>query len=202
MRIKEKFLPGVVTFDANGNDTGKRYSYSDRRPGAEIDLIILHSIAEYMIVNDTPQEWFAYLANPKHNASYHYVVLPYDDEPVLNIVPVHRRAWHAGISEFRGRRNLNHTSIGMAFVLPVTGYGEFMEAMNKPESFTDEAYKKMAFACRVCMEMYPDITADNITEHRIVSHSGIRDDPKHDPGDGFDMYRLLNEIEGLQAAAI
>ncbi len=35
---------------------------------------------------------------------------------IYNLVPLEQRAWHAGASAFRGRTNINDTSVGIEIV--------------------------------------------------------------------------------------
>src|SRR3712207_7609628 len=50
------------------------------------------------------------LREPAAKVSSHYVVE--EDGTVFRLVPEERRAWHAGISHWRGRAGLNDRSIG------------------------------------------------------------------------------------------
>jgi len=43
--------------------------------------------------------------------SSHFLVLDEDDNKIYNLVPLEQRAWHAGASAFRGRTNINDTSV-------------------------------------------------------------------------------------------
>ena len=51
-----------------------------------------------------------------NRVSAHFLVLDEDDNIIYNLVPLDQRAWHAGASSFRGRTNLNDTSIGIEIV--------------------------------------------------------------------------------------
>jgi len=48
--------------------------------------------------------------------SSHFLVLDEDDNKIYNLVPLEQRAWHAGASAFRGRTNINDTSVGIEIV--------------------------------------------------------------------------------------
>ena len=48
--------------------------------------------------------------------SSHFLVLDEDDNKIYSLVPLEQRAWHAGASSFRGRTNINDTSVGIEIV--------------------------------------------------------------------------------------
>src|SRR3546814_13302547 len=52
--------------------------------------------------------------DPAARVSSHYVVE--EDGTVYRLVPEDRRAWHAGVSYWQGRRGLNDVSIGIEIV--------------------------------------------------------------------------------------
>lgn len=196
MRIIEKFLPQKVQDDGTS-----RVSHSPRREGTVVDTIVLHCISN-IVLPDEGMDYFDFISNPAHRASYHFCCSGKDDGAVYNTVPMKRRAWHAGVSEFRGRRNLNETSIGISMVMDCRGWGEFVEALADPQAYTDVHYKKVAYAIRHAMNRFPNITRDRITTHKEVSHRGVRPDPKIDPGEGFDPDRVLHELKVLRAGTV
>jgi N-acetyl-anhydromuramoyl-L-alanine amidase len=87
---------------------------------------------------------------------------------VIQFVPFHARAWHAGVSQFDGRTRVNDFSIGIE--LEGSDYAPFEEAQ----------YRALAAVTRALQAAYPDITAE-----RIVGHSDIAPDRKTDPGPYF-----------------
>ena len=48
--------------------------------------------------------------------SSHFLILDEDDNKIYSLVPLEQRAWHAGVSAFRGRTNINDTSVGIEIV--------------------------------------------------------------------------------------
>lgn len=96
---------------------------------------------------------------------------------VIQYVPFHRRAWHAGESSFKGRTRCNDFSIGIE--------------LEGTEDIPYEAiqYVQLARISRILMSAYPDITLA-----RIVGHSDVAPGRKIDPGPVFDwqhLHRLL-----------
>src|SRR5438309_618362 len=68
------------------------------------------------------------LRDPEAKVSSHYLVE--EDGRVFSLVAEERCAWHAGVSFWKGRRNLNDVSIGIEIVNPghEFGYRAFPEA--------------------------------------------------------------------------
>ncbi len=96
---------------------------------------------------------------------------------VTQYVPFHRRAWHAGVSEYQGRVNCNDFSIGIEL--------EGTES----EPFADVQYTRLASILQALMARYPSISAG-----RIVGHSEVARGRKWDPGPQFDWQRLMRMI--------
>lgn len=99
---------------------------------------------------------------------------------MVQFVPFHRRAWHAGESEYRGRANCNDFSIGIELEgTDEAGYAECqMEALAVLIAALEAAYPWLGGA-------------------PVVGHSDIAPGRKTDPGRSFDWARL----EALRRAA-
>ncbi|MGH8370908.1 MAG: 1,6-anhydro-N-acetylmuramyl-L-alanine amidase AmpD, partial [Gammaproteobacteria bacterium] len=95
------------------------------------------------------------------------------DGEVLQFVPFHRRAWHAGVSVFEGRTACNDFSIG----IELEGSDEI--------PYEDHQYEVLEAVTRSLMQSYPAIIPA-----RIVGHSDIAPGRKTDPGPTFDWKRL------------
>ncbi|KAB7628215.1 1,6-anhydro-N-acetylmuramyl-L-alanine amidase AmpD [Alkalilimnicola sp. S0819] len=100
------------------------------------------------------------------------------DGALIQYVPLHKRAWHAGKSCFQGRERCNDFSIGI----------ELEGADETP--YTDAQYRRLARLTAALRTVYPAITAD-----RIVGHSDIAPGRKTDPGPAFDWARYLGALE-------
>lgn len=96
------------------------------------------------------------------------------DGELVQFVPVKRRAWHAGVSSWRGRARCNDFSIGVE--LEGTDDGPFTRAQ----------YARLAMLIRHLRATLP--------LRDIASHSDIAPGRKTDPGPGFDWPRLLSEL--------
>jgi len=87
---------------------------------------------------------------------------------IIQFVPFHKRAWHAGESFFQGRTQCNDFSIGI----------ELEGTDTVP--FEDIQYKTLAQIIILLKKVYPDITRE-----KIVGHSDIAPGRKTDPGPEF-----------------
>ncbi|HEY0646509.1 N-acetylmuramoyl-L-alanine amidase [Phenylobacterium sp.] len=133
----------------------------------------------------TGEEAIARLRDPEARVSSHYVVE--EDGRVFRLVPEERRAWHAGASFWRGRRNVNGDSIGIEIVNPghEWGYRAFPDAQ-----------------VAAVIELLADIrTRWSIEDRDIVGHSDVAPARKDDPGELFPWKRLAEAGHGLWAEA-
>ena len=123
------------------------------------------------------------LRDPEAKVSSHYLVE--EDGRVFRLVAEERRAWHAGVSFWRGRRNVNGDSIGIEIVNPghEFGYRPFPEAQVE----------------RVIALVADIRTRWDIEDRDIVGHSDIAPDRKDDPGELFPWKRLSEAGHGLWA---
>lgn len=101
---------------------------------------------------------------------------------VFNIVDENERAWHAGVSSWKGRTNLNDTSIGVEIVNLATDDGNGTLTFPKYKKAQINAIKKLAINI---LQRYPDITPTN-----IIGHSDIAPGRKSDPGPVFPWKEL------------
>lgn len=126
----------------------------------------------------------ARLRDPASRVSAHYVVE--EDGGVFRLVPEARRAWHAGVSFWRGREALNGRSIGIEIVNPghEWGYRAFPAL-------------QMAAVAELCLEV---CARHGIAARDVVGHSDIAPDRKRDPGELFDWEGLAAEGVGVWPA--
>lgn len=71
-----------------------------------VDTIVLHSTDGANAMSSAQ-----YLARPDTSVSAHLVIAR--SGQVIQLLPFHVRAWHAGVSEWMGRREVNDFSIGI-----------------------------------------------------------------------------------------
>jgi N-acetyl-anhydromuramoyl-L-alanine amidase len=157
----------------------------DERPaGVEISLVVLHSISlppgeyggdaiERLFTNRLDPAAHPYFAEIQDlHVSSHFLVRR--DGELVQFVPVERRAWHAGVSAWRGRSRCNDFSVGIEL--------EGTDA----HPFEDAQYGALA-------ELVSELRT-RLPLRAIAGHSDIAPGRKTDPGAGFDWRRLLLDI--------
>jgi AmpD protein len=166
----------------------------DARPqGATLDLIVIHGISlppgefggpwiDRLFANALPADahpYFAQVAQLK--VSTHLLIRR--DGALMQYVPFHERAWHAGQSSYRARERCNDFSIGIELE------GADMAAYEPAQ------YRVLAEVILDLCDAYPSLSAQ-----RIAGHSDIAPGRKTDPGVAFDWPRLhaLLQIRGAQ----
>lgn len=144
-------------------------NFDERADGAEIDMLVLHYTG--MPTGDAAIEW---LTHPASRVSAHYLID--EDGTVLRMVDEDKRAWHAGVSHWAGRDNVNECSIGIELVNPGHEWG----------------YRPFPEAQMAALEVLAtDIRARHgIVPTRVVGHADVAPQRKTDPGELFDWARL------------
>ncbi len=170
----EGWLPGLRRVPSPNFDA--------RPPGIVIDLLVIHAISlpprryggswiEDLFLNrlDTAADpYFAGLAGLRVSA--HFLVRRGGES--LQFVSIADRAWHAGVSRFRGRSACNDFSVG----IELEGCDE--------DPFTDAQYAALDTLTRRLLLACPGITPDS-----IVGHADIAPERRTDPGPCFDWPR-------------
>jgi len=160
----------------------------DRPAGAAITLLIVHSISlppgkyggdaiERLFTNRLDPHahpYFAAIAALK--VSSHFLVRR--DGELVQFVPVERRAWHAGVSSWRGRERCNDFSVGVE--LEGTEEGAFEAAQ----------YRRLGELVHVLRATHP--------LRDIAAHSDVAPGRKTDPGVHFDWARVLSAVARYQ----
>jgi N-acetylmuramoyl-L-alanine amidase len=144
------------------------------------------SRAQYLVIHFTSEGYESSLETLTRGAgtvSSHYLVR--DDPPtIFRLVDESRRAWHAGVSSWRGQTQLNAASIGIEIV----NRGE----IGGPGSGVWQEYP--AAQMELVMALVRDIVKRHkIRPERIVGHSDIAPQRKVDPGPRFPWKRLADE---------
>lgn len=114
------------------------------------------------------------LADPRSGVSAHYLL--HEDGEIVAMVPEALRAWHAGVSRWRGADDLNSTSIGIELVNPghEWGYRPFPEV---------QMQQLLRLAAAICAR-------HRIDRAEVIGHSDVAPTRKTDPGELFDWERL------------
>ena len=150
----------------------------DERPAdaGPVDTLVLHYTG--MV---SAEAALARLTDARARVSAHWCIG--EDGTLWRLVPEERRAWHAGLSEWRGRRSLNDVSIGIELVNPghEHGYRPFPPA--QMDALVDLA--------RAVVARHP------IDPRNVVAHADIAPARRQDPGELFDWARLAAAGIGL-----
>jgi AmpD protein len=161
----------------------------DARPGGQApELIVVHGISlppgdfggpwiDRLFCGDLrpgAHPYFAEIASLRVSA---HVLIPRHGL-LRQYVPFGLRAWHAGVSEYRGRASCNDFSIG----IELEGTDDI--------AYTDDQYASLAALIRALVAAYDSLSAD-----RVVGHSDVAPGRKTDPGAAFDWARLRAAID-------
>lgn len=143
---------------------------------APVSLLVMHYTGM-----PTARAAIDLLTSPQAKVSSHYVVD--EDGTVYRLVPEAKRAWHAGVSFWRGKSMLNDVSVGIEIVNPGHAWG----------------YR--AFP-PVQMQAVLELSQGIIVRHKIparnvVAHSDIAPNRKRDPGELFPWPWLAMQGVGL-----
>ena len=118
--------------------------------------------------------------SPKPVSSHYVVGL---DGEVVQLVPEDRRAWHAGISSWRGADDVNSASIGIEIVN--AGPAADGTLPSYPEA-------QIAAVCALCRDIQAHYEIED-----VIGHSDVAPTRKHDPGPAFPWPRLAKEGIGI-----
>ena len=92
-------------------------------------------------------------------------------------VSTEKKAWHAGVSSYKGKENCNDFSIGIE-----------LEGTENTE-YEKVQYNILVELINILLKKYPNISKD-----RIVGHSEIAPRRKKDPGIKFDWKFIKSKI--------
>lgn len=129
-----------------------------------------------------------------NRVSAHFLVLDEDDNTIYNLVPLDQRAWHAGASSFRGRTNLNDTSIGIEIVSDGIARDRRNDSNRYPPYDAYLEYKPIQIE-KVAQIIKYVAARYNIPAKNIVAHSDIAPSRKKDPGAKFPWKELYEKYD-------
>lgn len=162
-------------------------NFNDRPVDEDISLLVIHSISlpptkyntdhiERFFLNELDFSSHNFYKNIDGMKVSAHVLIKRNGE-VIQFVPFDKRAWHAGVSSYKGKNDCNNFSIGIE-----------LEGSDD-DIFEDIQYKKLSLITSLLIEEYDLITKDN-----IKGHSDIAPERKTDPGVLFDWDRYLTNV--------
>ena len=161
-------------------------NFGPRPSRAEIDLIVLHCISlppgqyggdevQRLFTNQLDWNTHPYFKRIEGmEVSSHFYIRRQGE--LQQFVSCNQRAWHAGVSSYRGHINCNDNAIGIE-----------LEGVDDT-TFDERQYETLVSLCAAILQRYP------ITQ--IAGHQHIAPGRKTDPGSGFD-WPLLRQALGL-----
>ncbi|GGF88108.1 MULTISPECIES: 1,6-anhydro-N-acetylmuramyl-L-alanine amidase AmpD [Cysteiniphilum] len=181
----------MLQLDANGwlNKAKiiKSPNFNARPDNIAIDLLVIHCISlpegwydnhyvESLFLNDLDcnlEPSFKDLINLK--VSSHFYITRQGE--IIQFVATEDRAWHAGVSIYKGKNNCNDFSIGIE-----------LQGTDKT-AFTKAQYTNLIELTKALIKRYPTIKAN------IVGHSDIAPVRKTDPGREFNWEYFLSNVD-------
>jgi N-acetylmuramoyl-L-alanine amidase len=146
-------------------------NYNPRRDVERPCLIILHYTG--MLDAQAARDW---LCNPQSGVSCHYLI---DEEgAITQMVDEELRAWHAGVSSWKGAIDINSRSVGIEIHNPghELGYSDFPPV-------------QIESVIALCRDI---IARHKIEPQGVLAHSDVAPARKIDPGEKF-PWQLLHE---------
>src|SRR5574340_1806092 len=155
-------------------------NHDDRSPGEPVRLVVVHAISlpperfgspgvEQLFTNTLDPAEHPYYAEIAHlRVSAHFFIRR--EGEVIQFVDPDMRAWHAGVSSWRGRERCNDFSIGI----------ELEGCDTQP--FTEAQYQTLQRLTLALRATYP--------AHDVAGHADIAPARKTDPGPHFEWATL------------
>ncbi len=119
----------------------------------------------------------------QNKVSAHYLLTAGKNPVLYRLVDENRRAWHAGVSQWYGYKNLNAMSIG----IEVVNLGPLDEQKTKWDAYSPEQIALLAALLRDLAQRHL------IKAKHIVGHSDIAPQRKIDPGPLFPWAALAKQ---------
>lgn len=179
----------------------RRLQWNRVRPdGVVVDGALVHSMAE-LVTNDSDR-WGPVGTFPAADwldaKEYSANALVVPDGTIVQLVPIELVAFHAGVSEWKGRRNLNDSFLGAEWLVAgAHAYGGWIERIADPEVYTPEQYHAGGWLYATWLRSFPDMELERILGHSQVAGDDVRGlgKGKRDPGPGFSWDRFYSSTK-------
>lgn len=170
MKIENHWLKQATKIDSP--------NFDERPLESDISLIVIHciSLPPKQFGGAYIDQLFCNQLNPDDHPYFKQIyqiklsahLLIKRNGELTQYVAFNQRAWHSGVSEYKGRKKCNDFSIG----IELEGAGTL--------EYTDEQYKQLNQLIKTLLNYYP-----SLSRQAIVGHSDIAPGRKTDPGDSF-----------------
>ena len=158
----------------NGPISSPSPNHGPRSPGA-VDILVLHYTGM-----TSASAALERLCDPTAQVSAHYLID--EDGTIHALVDEGKRAWHAGLSSWRGETDVNSRSIGIELVNPGHEFGY--------RAFPGAQMEALAELARGIVSRHP------ISARNVVGHSDVAPARKSDPGELFPWEWLAGQGVG------
>ena len=182
----------VLSEETNDNELQKIQTFQSESFGTRIRFVVIHY---------TSIDWensLKVLTNERYEVSSHYLIPENGDDTysdqikIFQLVDEENRAWHAGISKWEERTNINDQSIGIELVNQAecsVRQGSQYDYTNNYiclfSEFDSDQIDQLILLLKDILSRH-----DEIKPTYIVGHSDISPDRKFDPGPKFPWKKL------------
>ena len=186
--------PSVLSEETNDNELQKIQTFQSESFSTRIRFVVIHY---------TSIDWensLKVLTNERYEVSSHYLIPEGGDDTysdqikIFQLVDEENRAWHAGISKWEERTNINDQSIGIELVNQAecsVRQGSQYDYTNNYiclfSEFDSDQIDQLILLLKDILSRH-----DEIKPTYIVGHSDISPDRKFDPGPKF-PWKMLYE---------
>lgn len=141
-------------------------NFNDRKDGAKPELVVIHFTGM-----ESTKAALERLCDPAAEVSAHYLID--EDGHIYQLVDEDKRAWHAGVSGWQGKDDVNSRSIGI-------------ELSNRNgDAYPPKQIFALTLLCKDIMHRH------GIPSGNVVGHSDVAPARKDDPGAHF-PWRMLS----------
>ncbi len=182
----------VLSKETNNNELHKIQTFQSESFSTRIRFVVIHY---------TSIDWensLKVLTNERYEVSSHYLIPENGDDTysdqikIFQLVDEENRAWHAGISQWEERTNINDQSIGIELV----NQAECSIRQGPQYDYTNNYICLFSDFDKDQIDQLILLLKDILSRHEeikptyIVGHSDISPDRKFDPGPKFPWKKL------------
>ena len=126
----------------------------------------------------------------QQEVSSHYLIPEGYDNKIYQLVDESKRAWHAGVSYWKGINNVNFSSIGIEIVNLGNFQGEITDDVPDGRYFYNYPKQQIDKVGEISKDIVDRYKIDPVN---VLGHSDVAPQRKPDPGPNFPWKRLYDE---------